>query len=84
MRGEEGMRILLLACYVTLASCLVQGSLFAKPERLEIQSDERKAKKAQAKTIAKSVDLAQVKDPEVRSALQAIFNALNLETRVKS
>ena len=71
-----------LTCLVVLAaSCLTQGVLFAKPERIQIQSDGLKAKKAQAKALAKSVDLSQVEDPEVRTALQAIFSALNLEAK---
>lgn len=76
------MRIVLFACSMLLVgSYLVSTPLFAKPERLKVQSDEVKAGKSKAKALAKTVDLTAVDDPDARVALQAIFNALNLKAK---
>jgi len=76
------MKIKYLLFLLVLGSwLLVPGSAHAKPQRLEIQSRENKQKKAQAKALAKSVDLSKVSDPQARLALQAIFDSLNLKDK---
>ena len=60
--------------------CLAPVS-FAKPERMGLESQSRKAKKAQAKAMAKSVDLSKISDPETRNALQVIFDSLELKDK---
>jgi len=69
-------------CLVALAGCyLIPSALFAKPERIEIENKALRAKKVQAKAAAAQVDLSKVGDPEVRTALQAVFNSLNIKAK---
>lgn len=73
--------ILILSSFVVLGSWLLVSIAFAAPERLSIQKAEKRAAEAQAKDLAKSVDLNRVSDPQVRTALRAIFDTLELQAK---
>lgn len=60
---------------------LSASAAYAAPERLEIKSDAEKGRRAKAEVKAKAIDLSRVQDPEVRVALQAIFDSLNLKAK---
>ena len=64
-----------------MVSMLIPNLLFAQPEQIKIQSDELKAKKTEAKTLAQSVDLSKVEDPQVKTALEVIFQMLDLKAK---
>jgi|GEM_PF-2717635 len=61
------------------AALLVLPSLsFAKPERMELKSDQRKAKEEMVKGKTKALQLGRIQDPETKKAIQEILNYLEL------
>lgn len=56
---------------------------YAKAERIQIQNPAQKQKKEDAKTLAKTVDLSKISDPQTRNALQAVFANLDLKDKTK-
>ena len=75
------MTIKKVALGIAIFAMTANGIASAAPERLEIKSQEAKEKHRQAQAIAATVDLSRIEDPEVRQALRALFQAVNLETR---
>ena len=74
------MRITVFTCHLFLATlCLVPGTLFAKPEVIEIKSAARKAEEAKAAALAQSIDLTKVEDPDTRLALEAILGMIEMK-----
>ncbi|MBI4115397.1 MAG: hypothetical protein HY447_02355 [Candidatus Omnitrophica bacterium] len=69
--------ILFVSCLLFVACCLNPGQLFAKPERIPIKSEEMRAKEAQIESLASSVNLTRIKDPETRAVLEKIVEALD-------
>lgn len=57
------------------------GVSFAAPERLEIKSQKSREKLKQGKAFAKTADLSRIQDPEVRLALKAVFDVLQLDAK---
>lgn len=73
-------RIFVLSIFVFLGSwLLVPGSGSARPERVELKSDEVERREARAEALAKRIDLAKVNDPDARLALEVILNSLDLD-----
>jgi DNA invertase Pin-like site-specific DNA recombinase len=53
-------------------------SAFAKPERMVLKSDQRKAKEASAQAVIKNIRVGDIEDPAARKAIQEILNYLEM------
>ena len=52
----------------------------AKPERLQVETPNKRTSKRSAKQALKTVNLESIEDPEARKAIKQILNYLNLQT----
>ena len=59
---------------------ITSSVVFAKPERLEIDTPSKRTAKLAAKQALKAVDVQAIEDPEAREAIKQILNYLNLQS----
>ena len=71
----------LSAWFLVLGSWILVPLTYAKPEHLQIQTPQKKQKHQGGKTMARTVNLSKVEDPEVRNALRAVFDSLDLKDK---
>ncbi len=66
---------------ILIALIIVSNSpAFAKPERLQMETSDKRTAKRSAKQALKTVDVQSIKDPEARKAIKQILNYLNLQS----
>lgn len=64
---------------IVIGLVLISNALaFAKPERVQVETDAKRAHKRTAKQALKAVDVQSIEDPEARKAIKAILEYLNL------
>jgi hypothetical protein len=72
-------------CYFLCATGLIfTAAALAKPEQIEIKSEETKAQEAKAKFLARGIDLSKVEDPDTRLALATILYSIGLREDEKT
>ena len=69
-----------VACLI-IATGLIIPQAWARPQRLEIKSLEKRQREARARTTARTIELTRVQDLETRRSLQTLFDQLGLESR---
>lgn len=74
-------RIVFSSLLVLVSALGFSLPLFAKPEHLQIKSEEEKEREAEAEALAKSIDLTKVEDPDARLALEAVLRMMGLDKR---